>query len=253
MKKPALMVLLSFSVLFLIAAWMIVKELRSQKEDINNFKQLSELITVDPTVPDETYPPSQPQASEPASPASPVRDLTPLFQRNEDCAGWLTVAGTSVDYPVMHTPEDPQRYLHKNFDREYSAAGVPFIDGSCTLECDNLVLYGHNMKNGTMFADITNYRKEDYGTAHPTVELETAQGIQRFSLFAVVQARNDDSWYFFHTAANEAEFLARVAEIQSRALYHTGLQPVYGKQLITLSTCYDTGSTDRIFIIAAEE
>ena len=86
------------------------------------------------------------------------RNLTPLFEANGDCIGWICIPNTAVNYPVMFTPEEPQKYLRKNFEGEYSVSGIPFLDGASTPECDNLIVYGHNMKNGTMFSDVTQYR-----------------------------------------------------------------------------------------------
>ena len=73
---------------------------------------------------------------------------------NNDCFGWLSISGTNINYPVMHTPNNPQEYLHKNFYGEYSQNGVPFLDSRCAEDSSNLIVYGHNMNNGTMFADL---------------------------------------------------------------------------------------------------
>ena len=63
-----------------------------------------------------------------------TRNLTPLFEKNADCIGWVYIKDTAVDYPVMHTPSEPQRYLRLNFDKEYSTAGVPFLKGKWDLD-----------------------------------------------------------------------------------------------------------------------
>ncbi|MCI5503401.1 MAG: class B sortase, partial [Eubacterium sp.] len=110
---------------------------------------------------------------------------TPLFEANGDCIGWICIPNTAVNYPVMFTPEEPQKYLRKNFEGEYSVSGVPFLDGASTPECDNLIIYGHNMKNGTMFSDITQYRDKAYFEEHPYIELETADGLKVYQVFAL--------------------------------------------------------------------
>ena len=71
-----------------------------------------------------------------------TRNLTPLFEKNNDCIGWICISDTAVDYPVMHTPQDQEKYLRKNFDCEYSSSGVPFMQGNNTLESDNIIIYG---------------------------------------------------------------------------------------------------------------
>ena len=120
------------------------------------------------------------------------------------------------------------------------------------MECDNLILYGHNMKNGTMFSDVTQYRNKDYYTAHPVIEFETAQGLKRYAVFAVALIKNNDGWYAFHLAADESEYDSKIAEIKSRSLYVTEITPMYGQQLITLSTCYGSSDDDRLIIVASK-
>ena len=66
-----------------------------------------------------------------------------------------------------------------------NVSGVPFLDGTSTPECDNLIIYGHNMKNGTMFSDITQYRDKAYCEEHPYIELETADGLKVYQVFAL--------------------------------------------------------------------
>lgn len=173
------------------------------------------------------------------------RNLTPLFGANGDCIGWICIPNTAVNYPVMYTPKEPQKYLRKNFEGEYSASGVPFLDGNSTPECDNLIIYGHNMKNGTMFSDITQYRDKAYCEEHPSIEFETADGLRIYQVFAVEYVKNNDGWYDFHTAADEVEYNDKVSEISNRALYDTGFIPQYGQQLLTLSTCYGAAKSDR--------
>lgn len=120
------------------------------------------------------------------------------------------------------------------------------------MECDNLVIYGHNMKNGTMFSDVTQYRNKDYCTEHPVIEFETAEGMKQYTVFAVVYVKNNDGWYDFHTADNETEFNEKIEAINHRALYDTGITPQYGQQLLTLSTCYGATKSDRIIVIGVE-
>lgn len=249
-KKVLPLILLLFVAIMLFSVGMIVKEHRERQHDIKGFEKLADIITeVEQTdMTDNVEPTDIPQEQKQSS-----RNLTPLFEANGDCIGWICIPNTAVNYPVMFTPEEPQKYLRKNFEGEYSVSGVPFLKGKCTLECDHLILYGHNMKNGTMFSDITKYRNKDYCTEHPVIEFETAQGLKQYTVFAVVYVKNNDGWYDFHTAADETEFNNKVSKIKSRALYDTGITPEYGQQLLTLSTCYGATKSDRIIVIGAEK
>ena len=249
-KKVLPLILLLFVAIMLFSVGMIVKEHRERQHDIKGFEKLADIITeVEQTdMTDNVEPTDIPQEQKQSS-----RNLTPLFEANGDCIGWICIPNTTVNYPVMFTPEEPQKYLRKNFEGEYSVSGVPFLKGKCTLECDHLILYGHNMKNGTMFSDITKYRNKDYCTEHPVIEFETAQGLKQYTVFAVVYVKNNDGWNDFHTSADETEFNNKVSKIKSRALYDTGITPEYGQQLLTLSTCYGATKSDRIIVIGAEK
>lgn len=89
----------------------------------------------------------------------------------------------------MHTPSDPQKYLRRNFYGKYSQSGVPFLDGRCDLQSTNLIIYGHNMKNGTMFSDLKKYVDRDFLNAHRTVKFETEDGIRYFTVTNAVLER----------------------------------------------------------------
>lgn len=257
MKKIILFFSIVCLLVFVLAGYKIINDLRAQKEEINDFNELVELVTESTSTQEKTEPSIEAEGNDTTietetMPIISTRNLAPLFERNADCIGWVYIEGTAVDYPVMHTPDEPQKYLRKNFDKEYSSAGVPFLNGICTLDCDNLILYGHNMKNGTMFSDVTQYRNKNYYTVHPVIEFETTQGLKQYAVFAVAQVKNNDGWYAFHIAVDESEYYAKIAEMKNRSLYDTEITPIYGQQLITLSTCYGATKSDRIIVVGVE-
>ena len=87
-----------------------------------------------------------------------------LYEANSDIIGWITVDGTKIDYPVMQTQDDPEFYLRRNFQKEHATAGVPFMDASSDIfvPTSNFLIYGHNMKNGTMFHDMLKYKDKSF-------------------------------------------------------------------------------------------
>ena len=176
-----------------------------------------------------------------------------MFEQNADCIGWICIPGTAVDYPLMHTPEDSEKYLRKDFYGAYSINGVPFLDGRCSLESANLIIYGHNMKNGTMFGSLKNYTDASYYAEHPTIELETAAGKALYTIFSVMKVQKEDAWYRFLIVDTETDFLHQIRYARECALYDTGIIPTYGQQLLTLSTCYgSSGGDGRLLIVAAK-
>lgn len=181
-----------------------------------------------------------------------THSVSDLLSMNNDCFGWLSIAGTSINYPVMHTPDNPQKYINKNFYGEYSQSGVPFLDSRCKLDNTNLIIYGHNMNNGTMFADLCNYTDYSYFRQHPTVVLETEKGASAYTVFAVLRAKSDNEWYRFITADTKRDYDSKIKYAKSHSLYDTGITPDYDKQILTLSTCYGGNSDNRILVIAVE-
>ncbi|MBQ8401180.1 MAG: class B sortase, partial [Clostridia bacterium] len=181
-----------------------------------------------------------------------VRNLTPLFEENSDCVGWINIPDTTVDYPVMHTPEEPEKYLRLNFYKEFSYSGVPFIDARCRLDSDNVFIYGHNMKNGTMFSDIMNYTIYEYCQDNPIIVLETTDGYREYTVCAVLYTDTTDSWFSFIDAENEDDFNNRIAFMKKESLHDLGVTPEYGQSLITLSTCDNTDDSMRLLVIAVD-
>lgn len=243
-------VLLSGTLLFSSA--MIWKELSGRQKEKEEFSALAELVEApeaNPPVTSET-PPAE--ADEPDE-AAELRDLAPLFAQNGDCIGWLSIPGTQINYPVMHTPEEPQKYLRRSFYGEYSQSGVPFLDWRCSLDSDNLIIYGHNMKNGTMFGELKNYLDEEFRLANPVIELQTEGGLEYYTVFAVAVVEKSDPWYSFIDASGSEGFAGQVAAIIQKSLYDTGAAPVFGQQIITLSTCYGSSKDGRLLVIGVKQ
>ena len=154
-----------------------------------------------------------------------------LYQQNPDMVGWIQIEGTRIDYPVMQTPADPNYYLKHDFEKRYTDYGCPFMQADCDVlsQSDNLILYGHNMKDGSMFADLAKYRSKDFWQTHKTVRFDTMEGGGAYEIFAVlhttVQAEAADAFpfYRFVGAASPDEFADYVSACQARALYDTGI------------------------------
>ena len=218
-NKPVLIFFcLLLSAVAVIAGVNIYSELKERQKEKEDFAAVSQIA--EPTVTaalTESEPTEQPAAE---------HNIQALIAENGDCIGWLSIDGTNISYPVMHTPSEPQKYLRRNFYGRYSQSGVPFLDGRCDIQSTNLIIYGHNMKNGTMFSDLKRYADRDFLNAHRTVIFETADGIRYFTVTEVLKTNTSDAWYDRITADG-------------------------GRRLI-LSTCYGSGKDGRLLIIAAE-
>ncbi|WP_217959705.1 class B sortase [Acutalibacter muris] len=243
---------------------MIGGELLARQKEKEDFEELAKLVTVKKPstspAPSAYLPASTPPGNSEISEEIPAedepvlaRDLSELFTMNEDFVGWLCIPETDINYPVMHTPDDPEKYLRRNFQGEYSESGVPFLDSRCALDSDNLIIYGHNMMNGTMFAALQGYVQEDFCKAHPIVEFQTADGCAEYRVFAVAWVKSNDDWYKAVNLSNVEDFNSAVEEIIGKALFQVGSSPEFGTQILTLSTCYDSAHNGRLLVLAAKK
>ena len=199
----------------------IYSELRQQREEKEDFAAVSRIA--EPTVTAEQ---TESEQAEPTEEPAAERNIPKLIAANTDCIGWLSIDGTNTSYPVMHTPSDPQKYLRRSFYGKNSQSGVPFLDGRCDLQNTNLIIYGHNMKNSTMFSDLKKYVNIEFLNTHRTVKFETVDGSRYYTVTEVLKTNTSNAWYNRITCED-------------------------GRHLI-LSTCYGSGKDGRLLIIAAE-
>ena len=174
-----------------------------------------------------------------------------IITENPDCIGWLRISGTKIDYPIMQTKNNPQYYLRRGFDKQYSYLGTPFMDARCDMNYDNnLIIYGHNMRDGKMFADILKYQDKTYCQEHNTIYFITPNGVQEFDVVAVCKVKNDDEWYGYTCQKDTESFNNLISEIKNKSLYQTNKTVEYGDYFLTLSTCEYSQTNGRLIVIA---
>ena len=253
-----------FSVIIIACLISIFSRMYTENKEKEEFRQLAEIVTeetTDVTINETVRKPNLLKVSDCdnyVENKSPVyyttcfqpHSVSDLLSMNSECFGWISIAGTNINYPVMHTPSNPQKYLNRNFYGEYSYSGTPFLDSRCFADSTNLIIYGHHMNNGTMFADLCNYTDYSYFTEHPTVVLETKDGAFAYSVFSVIKVKSDDDWYKFTSVGMEKSYNSRIEYAKEKSIYDTDITPVYGQQILTLSTCYGYNQDDRILVLA---
>lgn len=181
--------------------------------------------------------------------------LLALHNENPDCIGWLTIEGTAVDYPVMYHPGEVNHYLHRDFYGEYSANGCLFISEICNpKDCDNLIIYGHHMNSGKMFAALEGYKERAFYEEHPLIAYHTLQGNETYQVMAAfatpVYTEKDFAYYSFTKAANKKEYDSFIKAVTARSFYDTGITASYGEKLLTLSTCEYSQENGRMVVVA---
>lgn len=228
-NKPALIFFcLLLSAAAVLSGVKIHSELKERQKEKKDFASVAEIAKLPMTeAPAESVTDTETETSaEPTEQPVAEHNIQALIAENGDCIGWLSIDGTSISYPVMYTPSEPQKYLRRSFYGQYSQSGVPFLDGRCSTVGGNLIIYGHNMKNGTMFSDLKKYLNTNFLNSHRTVRLETADGVFLFAVTEVRITNTADPWYDRIDAED-------------------------GRHLI-LSTCYGSGKDGRLLIIAEE-
>ena len=266
-KISTIAVISVFSIIILLCVVSIVSQKITEHKEKADFEKLAEIVTEETTDTDtgsETEIFRKPNILKVSDSDNEVQkpmyytayyephSISELISMNSECFGWISVTGTNINYPVMHTPSNPQKYLNKNFYGEYSFSGTPFLDARCSADSTNLIIYGHHMNNGTMFADLCNYTDYSYYTDHPTVVLETKEGVFAYSVFSVMRVKSNDDWYKFTTVGTEKSYEKKILYAKEKSIYDTGITPVYGQQILTLSTCYGYNQDDRILVLAVQ-
>ncbi len=216
-------------------------------------------------VPSQTSVPTpHPTAVPTAEPTPPETDewttydqYKDVYAKNNDTIGWIQIPDTKLNYAVMQTKDDPDFYIDHDFNKNYSLWGQPYVDGRCDIsESDNLILNGHYMKDGSMFATLVRgymWKGKNYWSEHRYIYFDTFEGgFGTYEIFSVMKISINDKFdiYGFTDADNEAEYNEYVNNCISHSYYKTGITPKYGEQLITLITCEMSKEDLRVVVVA---
>lgn len=187
---------------------------------------------------------------------TPLAQMEALHAQNTDLVAWLTIDNV-LDLPVVY--RDNSYYLTHDFAKNKSTAGTIFLDENhpMTEKTQNLLLHGHNMKDGTMFGRLTQYEKSiDYLKAHPFVDFSTLWHQERYVIFAVVDVSLDTSSenfldYFAHPRfSSDAEFASYIRRAELASMYAIPMDVKPSDALLTLSTCLEE---NRLVVIARRQ
>ena len=212
--------------------------------------------TTEPTVTDDPLATTEPVVTDPQM----LPHMAEIYAKNQDVVGWVKIDRTKLDYPVMHTPEDPEKYIHLNFEQRYTYGGLPFLQGDCYMdpESDNLIIYGHNMNDGSMFATLMYYTEQEYWKLHPQVQFSTLYEDRTYDIVAAFYDRvyynYEDvfKFYQFIEVEDEDAFNEAMAYYKEHSLYDTGVTAEYGDRLLTLVTCAYHHQYGRFVVVARQ-
>lgn len=176
-----------------------------------------------------------------------------LLKQNEDVIGWITIADTQVDYPILHSSDNVE-YLTKNYYGDESRAGSIFMDyrNDITASHLNTVIYGHRMKDGSMFQQLTKFLDKDFFETHRTFEYDTLYESYEAEVFAVYHTLTDFD-YIQTDFANDEAYEQLLTDIQAKSKFQTDVKLGVDDQIITLSTCdYQLDPNDGRLVVHAK-
>ena len=209
----------------------------------NSFRTVREIAcTVKPDVPKNTLNNMMGNTAQNASSSAalPLINESALKLINPEYRFWLCIPGTDIEYPVVQHG-DNQYYLDHNFQQEEHISGSIFAD--CTtipLAADNTVIYGHNMKDGSMFAGLKRYRDEAFFRENPSIWIFYRGNWLECPVISC-QSRGENDAGAYRTNLLKEEWKSYLEEMQSSSIYDTGVLPEGNEKLITLSTCSQKG------------
>ena len=251
---------------FGVSAFMIGSYLMDGKEQEQRNEELAQMVedarneALKETKPAEQAPAASTsgEAGTEATEAEPqiLDAYLPLYQQNDDMVGWLQIPNTRLKYPVMQTPDEPNYYLERNFDRQTSVRGAIYAWEAADINepSDNITMFGHNMADGSMFATLSNYVNKYYWEDNSLIFFDTLNEYHTYKIFAVFKtSANIGEGYSYHQfvdAENEDDFNTFVRTVKDLSFYDTGITPVYGDKMIALSTCEYTLDNGRLVVCA---
>lgn len=177
-------------------------------------------------------------------------DFEKLRQMNEDVVGWIRFDEPEViNYPLVQT-DDNDKYLTTTFEGNGNKVGTLFLDriNEADFEDENTFIYGHNMKNGSMFGRLRKYKKESFYKEYPYFYIYTPKGqVYTYQIFSV-EITNDTSESFQKQFGDETEYLMYIEEIQKKSLYDTGVTADADSRMVSLSTCTNVSEEERLVV-----
>lgn len=180
-------------------------------------------------------------------------DLQKLYEQNNDTVGWVKIEDTNIDYPVMQTKDNPNYYLRKNFYKEYSISGTPYISEQCDItNSENLIIYGHNIKGNKMFADLEKYKQKEFYNDHKIIKFYTLNEFAEYEIIAVFKTNVDTGfkYYKFCDLKDKNTFEMFINKCFELSIYKISANVNYGDKFITLSTCEYSQNNGRLVVVA---
>lgn len=242
------------AVVCLVSGGIYISFLLDFRSGSGTYSEAERIAMEAPAPTEETEPVSQGLPGEPHWVPAPVendpnmeemakRNLTALRQVNEDVIGWIWIPDTRVSYPLMQG-QDNDFYLEHTWNKKKNAVGSIFLEwqNRADLSEFNTIVYGHNMKDGSMFHVLLDYQQEGFREEHPYVYVLTDAGVCRYEVFSAYQAEVGSDTYQFGMQWDKTkqEYIDRALK---KSVIDADITPAITDRILTLSTCAGLGGT----------
>lgn len=264
-KLPLILLCLVFGGIAVFSGYQIVSILTEYKAGETAYSDLQQYINLpesDPQVgitepaADSEQATSDQQGTEVTVPLAeqeneswPQVNFDALKAINTDVVGWIYLEDTKVNFPVAQG-DDNTEYLYWLINGDYNSAGTPFMDyrNASDFSDRNTIIYGHNMINGAMFADIHKFTDQAYYEAHPVLYLLTPEGNHRVELFAgYITGLDADAWQ--REFESDEAFEAWLDNAINRSAFISDVVPTAADKVLTLSTCSSSANKTRFVLL----
>lgn len=183
-------------------------------------------------------------------------DFKKLKETNQDIYAWITIPGTGIDYPVVQNKEDNGFYLDHSADKSESVNGAVFSENYNNTEFDDhiTVLYGHNMRDGSMFAGLHLYEDSRFLEEHNEITIYTPDSILKYRIFAAYRTDDKHVLLYYNQGKDMYSRKAYLNEIMGQRTMYSYVdslaEPDEDSKILTLSTCDKAGDTYRYLVQA---
>lgn len=258
-----------FFVIFLFSATALILYYAQSQKSQTTYNNLASIVdaarstapTLVDDIPnsaeDETVPSPFTTVTDPeGNPIQVLREYAAAYQLNPHMVGWITIDGTNINYPVVQTPESPDYYLRRDFYGKRDNHGCVYAEEYCDINkpSDNITLYGHRMRDGTMFAALSNYENKDFWQSYPLIRFDTLFEHHTYQIaYVFITESSVGEGFQYHAYADfsdHSDLQEFINQCNALTLYDTNVEIVHGDKLLTLSTCDYSMENGRLVVVA---
>ena len=217
-------------------------------------KELPQAVTTEVVVMSE-----QPENQLEPTPSLWQEQYQTLVSANSDCVGYLEIPGTAIQFPIMFSPQEPEKYLYRDFFGKNEKRGTPFLDQATVLsKSQNYIIYGHNMKDGSAFGALPSYLDKNFCEEHRFIYFNAGLSEGVYEVIAVCKTEvlakvsEEFKYYQYGGPLSQVDFEAYIQNMRKMSVYSFEMDIEWGDELLTLSTCYHRKSGDdgRLIVVA---